>query len=149
MRRAAGRVDNWDELSIEQFGFRQSDFPTVGNWNQFPIPRNWWFPNIRKWFPGEWFPIFWYQQMLYHVWTLIYSSNSPISQRVFPSGGQLKHRKQLAHDKQPAAGCIATFHKYCCYTKRGGITTNLTLRNHWGYVTDVLKYHNAGKWSMD
>ena len=59
--------------------------------------------------------------MLYHVWTLIYSSNSPISQRVFPSGGQLKHRKQLAHDKQPAAGCIATFHKYCCYTKRGGI----------------------------
>ena len=35
MRRAAGRVDNWDELSIEQFGFRQSDFPTVGNWNQY------------------------------------------------------------------------------------------------------------------
>ena len=28
---AAGRVDNWDELSIEQFGFRQSDFPTVGD----------------------------------------------------------------------------------------------------------------------
>ena len=26
---------------------------------------------------------------------------------------------------------------------------NLTLRNHWEYVTDVLEYHNAGKWSMD
>ena len=69
----------------------------------------------------------------------IYLSNSPISQRVFPSGGQLKHRK-LAHDKQPTAGCIAIFHKYCCYTKCGDITTNLTLRNHWGYVTDVSKY---------
>ena len=30
--------------------------------------------------------------------------------------------------------------------KRGGITTNLTLRNH---VTDVPKYHNAGIWSTD
>ena len=43
-------------------------------------------------------------------------------------------------------GCIAIFHKYCCYTKHGGITTNWTLRNHWGYVTDVSKYHNAGLW---
>ena len=40
------------------------------------------------------------------------------------------------------------FHKYCCYTKRGGITASFTLRNHWGYVTDVSKYHNAGKLSM-
>ena len=30
------------------------------------------------------------------------------------------------------AGCIPIFHKYCCYTKRGRITTNLTLRNHLG-----------------
>ena len=43
-------------------------------------------------------------------------------------------------DKQPTAGCIAIFHKYCCYTKRGDITKNLTLRNHWWYVTDVSKY---------
>ena len=41
------------------------------------------------------------------------------------------------------------FHKYCCYIKRGGITTNLTLLNHGGYVTDVPKYHNAGIWSTD
>ena len=27
-------------------------------------------------------------------------------------------------------GFIEIFHRYCCYTKRGGITTNLTLRNH-------------------
>ena len=35
------------------------------------------------------------------------------------------------------------------YTKRGGITTNLTLRSHGGYVTDVPKYHNACIWSTD
>ena len=28
--------------------------------------------------------------------------------------------------------------------KMGGITTNLILRNHWGYFIDVSKYHNAG-----
>ena len=79
----------------------------------------------------------------------IYSSNSFISERFFPpSGERLGHRK-LAHDKQPTAGCIEIFHKYCCYTKCGHITTNLTLWNHWGYVTDVSKYHNAGKWSID
>ena len=43
---------------------------------------------------------------------------------------------------------MAIFHKYCCYTKHSGITTNLTLQNHWGYVTDVSKYHNVGKWSV-
>ena len=31
----------------------------------------------------------------------------------------------------------------------GGIITNLTLRNHRVYITDVSKYHNAGIWSMD
>ena len=61
-----------------------------------------------------------------------------------PSGTQPEHRK-LAHELlQPTAGCIAIFHKYCCYTKCGGITTNSALRNHWGYDTDVPKYHNAG-----
>ena len=57
MRRAAGRVDHWDELSIEQgentVRISPEWFPDEGNWNQFPIPRNWWFPDIRKWFPGE------------------------------------------------------------------------------------------------
>ena len=66
-----------------------------------------------------------------------------------PSGEQSKNCK-LAHELlQPIAGCIAIFHKYCCYTKRGGITTNSTLQNHWGYVNDVPKYRNAGIWSMD
>ena len=76
-------------------------------------------------------------------------SNSPISKRITPSGEQREHRKLANELEQPTAGCIAIFHKYCCYTKRGGITTNLTLRNHWMYITDVSKYHNAGKWSMD
>ena len=66
-----------------------------------------------------------------------------------PCGEQPKHR-ELAHElQQPTAGYIAIFHKYCCYTKRGGITTKLTLRNHWGYITNVSKYHNVGIWSMD
>ena len=75
--------------------------------------------------------------------------NCPISQDFSPSGEQLELRK-LAHElKQPTAGCIAIFHKYCCYTKHGSITASLTLQNHWGYVTNVPKYHNAGKLSMD
>ena len=49
---------------------------------------------------------------------------------------------------QPIAGCIAIFHKYCCYTKRGGIITNLTAKS-LGYNTDVSNYHNTGIWSMD
>ena len=43
---------------------------------------------------------------------------------------------------------MAIFNKYCCYTKHSGITTNMTLQNHWRYVTDVSKYHNVGKWSV-
>ena len=66
-----------------------------------------------------------------------------------PSGEEPEHRK-FAHELwQPTAVCIAIFHKYCCYKKCGVITANLTLRNHWGYVTDVSKYHNADIWSMD
>ena len=33
--------------------------------------------------------------------------------------------------------------------KHGGMKTNQTLRNQWGYVADVSNYHNAGIWSMD
>ena len=33
--------------------------------------------------------------------------------------------------------------------KHEGIITNLTLRNPWGYITDISKYHNAGISSMD
>ena len=61
----------------------------------------------------------------------------PFDKDFSPSGEQLELRK-LAHElQQPTAGCIAMFHKYCCYTKHGSITASLTLRNHWGYVTDV------------
>ena len=38
---------------------------------------------------------------------------------------------------------------YGLYKTWGIIKTNLTSRNHLGYVTDVSKYHNAGIWSMD
>ena len=63
-----------------------------------------------------------------------------------PSGEQPEHCRLAHYFWQPTAGCIAIFHKYCCYTKHGGVSTNLT---HWGYVTDVSKYHNADIWSMN
>ena len=45
---------------------------------------------------------------------------------------------RVAHkSEQPTAGCIAIFHEYCCYIKHGGIITNLTKWNPWGYVTDM------------
>ena len=33
--------------------------------------------------------------------------------------------------------------------KAWGITTNWTLWNHWWYITDMLKCHSMGVWSMD
>ena len=49
----------------------------------------------------------------------------------------------LAHKpEQPTSGFI-------CYTKHGGIITNLNLWNPWGYVTDMAKYPNVDIWSMD
>ena len=59
MRRAAGRVDHWDELSIEQgentVRISPEWFPDEGNWNQFRLYSNisqilllyktWWYNN--------------------------------------------------------------------------------------------------------
>ena len=46
-----------------------------------------------------------------------------------PSVKQLEHRKLAEELWQPTAGSIAIFHNYCCYAKRGGITTNLTTKS--------------------
>ena len=35
------------------------------------------------------------------------------------------------------------FYKFCSLTKHGGIITNLTQRNPWGYIIDMSKYHNV------
>ena len=114
MRRVAGRVDHWDELSINRAGRKHSaDFARVisrcrelksinsryREIDDFPISEND--------FPGNNYR---YSDIRWQT----------------PAGGeQLEHRK-LAHDKQPtimiAAGCIAILHKY---SKRGGITTSL------------------------
>ena len=46
-----------------------------------------------------------------------------------PVSQQLSEHRKLAHELlQPTASCMKIFHKYCCYTKCGGITTNLTPR---------------------
>ena len=73
---------------------------------------------------------------------------APFHKEFSPSGEQLEHRKLVHELYQPTDGCISISHKDCCYTKCGGITTNLTLRNHWWHITDVSKYHNAGKRTM-
>ena len=85
------------------------------------------------------------------VWNQVQSSADilvPFHKDFSPSGEHREHRI-IAHELlQPTAVCIAIFHKYCRYTKRGSIATNMTLQNLWGHVTDVSKYHNVGKWSM-
>ena len=54
--------------------------------------------------------------------------NRPVSRQFPPSGEQREHRKLGDELWQPTACCIAIFNKYNCYTKRGGITTNLTTK---------------------
>ena len=51
--------------------------------------------------------------------------------------------------EQPTSSCIVIFNKHCCYIKYGGIITNLTLWNPWGYITDMSKCHGAGLWSQN
>ena len=68
----------------------------------------------------------------------------------FSARGEQPEQHELAYTLlQLTDGCIAIFHKYCCYTKHGGMKTILTLRNLRGHITDMSKYHNVGKWSMD
>ena len=44
-----------------------------------------------------------------------------------PSGEQPEQRILAYTSEQPTVGCIAIYHKYCCYIKHRGIITNLTL----------------------
>ena len=74
--------------------------------------------------------------------------NIPFSQLLSPSGEKLEQRIRAFKSEQPTAGCMAIFHKYCCYIKHGGIITNLTLQNPWGFACRS-KYHAGGIWSMD
>ena len=67
---------------------------------------------------------------------------------ISPSGEQPEYRTLARELLQPIAGCIATFHKNCCYTKRAGVTTNLTLWNHWGMFM-ICQNTNAGICSME
>ena len=61
---------------------------------------------------------------------------------IFPLAVSSPNIVYLAHEsEQPTAGYIAIFHKYCCYIKHGGITTNFSWWIPWGYVTDMSKCH--------
>ena len=54
----------------------------------------------------------------------------------FPPSGEQAGQHKLAHTLQLTGGCRAIFHKYCCYTKQGGIITNLNeiWRAYYWYV---------------
>ena len=79
----------------------------------------------------------------------VHKSSILLFHNYISSSGEQPKQCILAHkSEQPTAGCIAIFHKYCCYIKHGGIITNLNLWNPWGYVTDMSKYHSAGVRSM-
>ena len=86
------------------------------------------------------------------IWFIYFrkhKSNSPISQRYFP-------QRWAARTPQISSWVITThcqlysnISQMLLFTKHGGITASLALQNHWRYITDVSKYHNAGKLSMD
>ena len=65
--------------------------------------------------------------------------NSPVSQLFSPGGKQPEQRVLVHKSEQPTAGCIAIFHKCCCYIKHGVIITNLTQWNPLGHVTYMPK----------
>ena len=76
---------------------------------------------------------------LNHCWLIIYDHTIVLFHTEFSPSGEQPAQHILAHKlKQPTASCTAIFHKYCCYTKRGAIMTNLTLQNHWGYIADSV-----------
>ena len=63
---------------------------------------------------------------------------------ISPGGKHPEQRILTDRLQPPTAGYIAIFRKYCCYKTRGGIITNLTLQNNWGYIIDVSKYPSVG-----
>ena len=73
-----------------------------------------------------------------------YLPNSPVSQLFSLSGEQPEQRTLAYKSQQPTAGCISIFHKYCCYTKHGGIMITLTLWNSLGYVYWYVKIPECG-----
>ena len=70
--------------------------------------------------------------------------NSPVSQGISLSGEYPEQRKVAHTLQQPADDWRAIFHKYCCYTKFGGTTTNLILRNLMGTYYWYLKMPKCG-----
>ena len=65
---------------------------------------------------------------------------------IFPLAVSSPHNVYKLISRTTNCRLLAIFYKYCCYIKYVGIITNLTLRNHWGYITDMSKCHGAGVW---
>ena len=72
-------------------------------------------------------------------------TNSPVSKLFFPSSDQPNNVYQLISQIKTTVGCIAIFHKYCCYIKHSGIITNLIL----GGILLICQYNKMriyGAW---
>ena len=71
------------------------------------------------------------------------TTNRPVSQRFFPLTVSSPNNVYWLISYITTVGCIAIFHKHCCYTKHAGIITDFTLRNHWGIL---LMCQNITMW---
>ena len=75
-------------------------------------------------------------------------SNSPVLEQFSPSGEQAVHYK-LAHELwRTTAGDLELFHKYFSIQNMG-VLQQFWLYENIGGISDVSKYHNEGKWSME
>ena len=82
-------------------------FPT---WRAESVSMSWWYHNV------QYFP------------TILFHNNLSLS-------GEQPEQRILAHkSEQPTAARTVIFHKYCCYIKHRGTTTNLNLQNPWGML---------------
>ena len=75
--------------------------------------------------------------MVIEPWIVLFHNYFPIAV------GMLAYKSE-----EPTNGCIAMFHKYCCYMKHGGITTNLTHEIIGSMFLICQNTSNAGIWSM-
>ena len=129
------------------------------NWYLVLIMDEWIYPYKINWCNYSFMPLPWWVFNQTAIGVKSWVSNripgfyvnviNPLHNDFCLSSGQPEQRKSFHPLLQPTDGYRATFHKYCCYIKHGGIIANLNLWNLWGDITDMSKYHNVGIWSMD
>ena len=79
---------------------------------------------------------------LYHPQHFTYPTHIWYSHRPYHVYQTIAYRRDMLTFALPVAGGM--WSKYCCYTKQGGIITNLALRNFGGRVIDMSEYPQYG-----